>query len=370
MLVRCLFLALVAAAAAGCGGSEGSSGSDNPTLVAVSPEAFLGDVPCLAGPGSMRRYVATLEDVTGGLGSESTTIDSFPLPSSPPVSCNLPVGFGFVVDEHRYAADVDGYDTTALEPLAPGSRFMVSTETGEFVTPRWTTSCGRQDEGTHTSVIAQTRQTIYVRGCAELVDQEPGATATGVRVRLGSALGDLECGDDPGNVERFVVSLRGGDASPTEADCGATATFEGLDAPATYVVDVEAYESGSDAPGWATTCYAITQPGALVEATCEPLTDSGSLEVDVPALLSQAGQTCGADGVARVVVSLPTDSGPRTHEQENPECEESVRFEGLRAGYYELTVRTELADGSEGPAARCEAQVRPVSLSVADCDLL
>jgi hypothetical protein len=361
MLARCLALTLIAASAAtGCSSSSGAAGSDNPTLVAVDPEAFLGSVPCLDSPGAMRRYVATIEDVTGELGGPEATIDSFVLPSSPPVSCTLPVAFGFVVDEHRYVADVDGYDTTAIEPLVPGSPFMVS----------WTTSCGRQNEGTNRAVAAQTQQTIYVRGCAELVDHRPDTTPTGARVGLDSALGGLECGDESGSVNRFTVSLEGGSGPPVDGECGADVTIEGLSVPGTYVFHVAAFEPAGDTPSWGTTCYAVAQSGTLVDATCDPLSSDGVLEVEVPALLAEAGQTCGEDGVARVVVSLPASGGPLTSEQVAPECDEAMRFEDLPAGYYELTVQTELGDGSEGPVARCEAEVEPVSVSVADCDLL
>jgi hypothetical protein len=259
--------------ALGCSDSRGSGGDENPTLVAVEPDAFLRDVPCLSSPGAMRRYVATLEDVTGNLGGEQADLDSFVLPSSPPVSCVVPVAFGFVVPEHRYVADIQGYDRTNLVPLASGSPVMLSPESGEVVEPRWTTSCGRQDQGTDTAVIAYDRVTIFVRACEPLTDHLEAGTPTGVTVSLADALGDLGCGTDPGAVDRFEVTLNGSDDAPLAASCGDQVTLDGLIAETTYTFTVTAFEANGTTAAWQTTCFRTAEPGAIVPAYCDPLVE-------------------------------------------------------------------------------------------------
>ncbi len=277
MQLRSVLMAVVGALGVvvlGCSDSRGGKRNDNPTLVAVEPDAFLGDVPCLSSPGAMRRYVATLEDVTGDLGGEDADIDSFVLPSSPPVSCVVPVAFGFVVPDHRYVADVQGYDRTDLVPLAPGSPVMLTTDSGEVVEPRWTTSCGRQNQGTDTAVIAYDRVTIFVRACEPLTDHLEGGSTTGVTVALADALGDLDCGAEPGSVDRFEVTLDGADEAPREASCEEAVTFEGLTAEATYTFTVAAFEADGTAAAWETTCFRTTEPGAIVPAHCDPLVEA------------------------------------------------------------------------------------------------
>ena len=259
--------------ALGCSSSRGGKGNDNPTLVAVEPESFLGDVPCLSGPGAMRRYVATLEDVTPDLGGAGAGFGSFVLPSSPPVSCTVPVAFGFVVPEHRYVADIQGYDRADLVPLAAGSPVMLSTASGELVEPRWTTSCGRQDQGTDTAVIAFRRVTIFVRACDPLTDHLEGGSPTGITVSLDAALGELGCGPEPGAVDRFQVTLDGSEAAPAEASCGEAVSFDEVTAGTTYTFTVLAFEAGAEAATWETTCYRTAELGATVSAYCDPLVE-------------------------------------------------------------------------------------------------
>jgi hypothetical protein len=115
------------------------------TSVAVTPEAFLTGVTC--GEGGMRRYVATLSDVSAGDNSGG----GFVLPSSAPVPCFLEVRFERVTIGREYATDIQGYDRDDIVPLGcfpvatagcAGSTVMVDAATGVYVAPRWTTSCG------------------------------------------------------------------------------------------------------------------------------------------------------------------------------------------------------------------------------------
>src|SRR5262245_12451513 len=101
--------ALIALGAIGCGNPTAASGPTTPTLVAVNPADFRGDVPCTDAPGAMRSFVATIFD----LGSLEEPHDPFPLPSGVvndgtgtyrPARCETPAGFSFVIPGHRYDA--------------------------------------------------------------------------------------------------------------------------------------------------------------------------------------------------------------------------------------------------------------------------
>ena len=137
-------LALLALLASCTSSSTGTPTPTTPTLVAIAPDDFLGNVPCADAPGAMRRYVATIYDVTPGIGGDGGPTE-FALPSSGPVPCARQIAFGggFVLQGHRYVADIQGYDRTDIEPLGSGSSVMVNSKTGAVVKPRWTTSCGR-----------------------------------------------------------------------------------------------------------------------------------------------------------------------------------------------------------------------------------
>jgi len=150
----------------------------HPTMIEVSPEDFLGNVPCSDGGPGLKRYVATLIDTHqtfGGIGGEGGeggadsaagadsaggvdagqvpaaggAPDRFQLPSSGPTPCLAAVGFGFVVTARHYHVKIDGYDTDDLAPRASGARQMVSPAPTEaepvtpLIAPRWTAHCDR-----------------------------------------------------------------------------------------------------------------------------------------------------------------------------------------------------------------------------------
>jgi hypothetical protein len=169
MIPRALLPVLALALTSACAESDSGSESDNPTLVGVDPQAFLGTVPCEEAPGAMRRYVATLFDVlsdgsagaSGAGGSDGA--ETFALPSSPPIDCNQPVAFGFVVPSHRYVAEITGFDRTDLVPIATGAPTLLAADTGEVVPPRWTTRCTG-------AAVAATHYTARIYGCDPLTD--------------------------------------------------------------------------------------------------------------------------------------------------------------------------------------------------------
>lgn len=286
--------------AAGC--FDNSTEEDEivyPTLVGVTPGDFLGDVPCTNSPGAMRRYTATLYDV-----SVDPPLEYFPLPSSDLIPCLQEVTFSFVVPEHEYVARIRGYDRNDLSKQSAGSPNAVDDD-GQVVAPRWTTECGQlvtnigaagaggspdanpdddddsEGEGGAdgasaapgfrvAGVTSTTRYTVYANYCLPLVDHGP-VTDTGVSVSIEQALRDLECGEDSGQIAEFTAELEGSTSAPLRADCTGVVSFSGLEPGADYRINVLGFEQGADEPAWQTGCRATALAGALTPASCDPL---------------------------------------------------------------------------------------------------
>lgn len=374
---RLAVAAFAASVAAACfGGGGGGSGQPNPTLMSVEPRAFLGDVPCDTGAGSARLYVATLTDVTAN--TDGGTGERFTLASSGPVSCNRVVTFGFVVPGHEYVAEVDVYDRTDVRPLgtaadngcrgagcaATGSRVMLDPD-GNVLEPRWTTRCGDPDAEPR-SANAPTESLEFftrpVRGCEPLVNDsaEPGT----VRVSTGALLGGLTCGEEAGSVASVSVRAELSGAAAVEVACGETAELSDVP-PGPVKLRITAREAGSSSARWGATCSAVVRAGVSVAASCDTLTDRGELTIDVAALLSSVGASCGVDSVGTVTASLTSADGVSSRGPEA--CSASLRFTGLPPGPVDVTLATTLSDGGPGPGGRCEALVEPGRVAAADC---
>jgi len=270
----------------------------HPTLVGVAPRDFLGQVPCVDSPGAMRRYIATLYDV-----SVAPPLQGFALPSSGLVPCLNDIGFSFVALDHEYVAVVQGYDRDDLRQQVTGSPNAVDGD-GHVVAPRWSGQCGQivtpsaggaggasgsdddtddpegegGDDGSTAApgfdvagVTATADWTVYASYCLPLVDH--GVSDTAVSVQLSDALRDLDCGSDEGEVSEFTAELEGASTPPLRAECADTVEFGGLEPGADYQFNVLAFEAGSDAPGWQTTCRASALGGTVTPATCDPLVE-------------------------------------------------------------------------------------------------
>jgi len=266
------------ALALGCTVSGGAGGPTTPTLVGVSPLEFAGSVPCADAPGAMRSYVVTLYD----LGTAEEPQEPFALPSSvvrqndgsfAPTRCETATAFAFVIPGHRYDAEVEAYDRTDLSALGAGSRHLVD-PAGNYVPPRWTTTCGRKKDGTPAEgpVTAAWYLTRYVHGCEPLVTTQP-STPTGIEVSLDDALGALACGEGPGQVSAFSVKRDDSEDPSQGAGCADPVKFVGLEPGKSYSFSVQAFESGAVTPRWGTTCYRKAVSGAVVPAACNALVE-------------------------------------------------------------------------------------------------
>jgi hypothetical protein len=274
----------------------------NPTYIEVDPAEFENDVACASSGGNLRWYVATLVDVTPD--QDGKPLD-FRLPSSPPTNCSESVFFSGVVaqgftlgvwhEAHRYVAEIEGYRESSLRPQHEGSRVMTSG--GKTVDPDWVGSCGSAkssldpllgvdagssdapDAGFETHFLGPAMpfpsQTVTIHGCS-LTSLAASSDETRIAVDISSALGQLECGNEPGQVARFEATL--GD-EVRAADCGKTALFRNVPAENFVEFEVVAFTSSSFADGgaaepeaaWTTTCYQKAALGQQLVARCDPL---------------------------------------------------------------------------------------------------
>ncbi len=371
----------------GCSSSGGTTTSvTHPTMVELSPEDFLGDVPCTDGPG-LKRYVATLFDTNyvaeggaSGTSAEDTAAGGarpadFQLPSSAPTACLAAVGFGSVVAGRHYRVEIDGYDVDDLVPRALGSRQMVLAAPSELeptqplATPRWTAHCE--------DAVAVGSTIVRADHCATFEPLQPGAPS-GVRIALGALLGELSCGDKPGQVDHFSVRLTTGEALDNIA-CAtdAEAVFSMLAPRSRVSAHVSAFSAeGIDAFA-GTSCDAFTLPDASVDAQCTGLSQVGTLRVDLQRALGQLGLSCDAKLISAVEVNVPNDKTLRTFPP--PDCLQPFEH-GFAPGDAVVTVTALMVDGAAGvsgasPAATanesltCGAKIQPGQLALAECQL-
>jgi hypothetical protein len=362
---------------AGCSSSSSPSVAvSHPTMIEVAPEDFLGSVPCSEAPG-LKRYVATLFDTNyaqagaSGTDPESDTQvggagPNFQLPSSPPTPCMAGVGFGLVVAGRRYDVQIDGYDSDDLAPRAIGSRQMVSPAPGPtrpvtpLATPRWTAHCE--------DAIAVDSAIVRADHCTPFTVVDRAASGS-VRIALGRLLDGLSCGDQPGQVDHFSVSLSAGTNAPlvqtVACDASAEALFTELSPRqrvSAYVTAVSA--DGSDAFAGAT-CDAFILPEASVDAECTGLSQVGTLRVDLAGTLELLGLRCDSASIDRVIVNVPGEEKERTFPP--PDCRQPFTH-GFAPGAAAVTVIAIDVDGNE-KSATCGAAVTPGQLAIAECTM-
>jgi|GEM_PF-1120751 len=361
---------------AGCSSSSTPSVAvSHPTMIEVAPEDFLGSVPCSEGPG-LRRYVATLFDTNyvaqGGASGTDAESDAqvggagpdFQLPSSPATPCLASVGFGLVVAGRHYDVKIDGYDTDELAPRAVGSRQMVSPVPSEtqpvtpLATPRWTARCE--------DAIAVDSTIVRADHCTPFVAADDAALGS-VRIPLGNLLDGLSCGDQPGQVDRFNVSLSTGGDAPVVQDIACDSSAQALFTELPPRQRVSAYVTalsadGSDAFAGAT-CDAFTLPEATVDAECVPLSRVGTLRVDLAGALELLGLQCDGEVIDRVTVNVP---GEETEQSVvPPDCLQPFTH-GFAPGAAVVTVTASKAGADKG-SATCGATVTPGQLAIAEC---
>ena len=350
-----------------------------PTSIFVDPSLFLGDVPCSAASGAMQSYVATVLDVTDAAAP-------FPLPSSPPVTCTASVSFRQILVDHVYRVQIDGYDVPAVE-LAPvggtssGSRSMIrrGAPAAGTVTPAWSTFC---DDITARENVGSTPTK-----CEELA---PLATETGVRVDPRATLAgtssipglELACKqssvDPQGNpvVTGQVASFDVRPADPSlpplvNLACGSPAPApytQNITPGQTYTFRVEAHAEAGGPVTWGATCTALTVPGLVVSALCDPLSGSGAVDLSLAGVLAAAGTSCTKANVATYDAEL---GAPGDLLAEGIGCEKPLRFAPIAPGsYMAIKLVGRDAAGAEAVTATCSAEIAPGAVSAATCTLV
>jgi hypothetical protein len=254
---------------AGCSSSASTADSvTHPTMIAVSPEAFLGDLPCATSGAELKRYVATLFDTNdtgeGGATAEDQDTqehrqgepgtDQFQLPSSMPTPCSAAVGFGYVVAGRHYQVRVDGYDTDDIAPRALGARQMVRKSDGEtLLAPRWHAECYR--------AIPVESTIVQADRCGELSSDGT------LRVDLKAALSQLGLSCSSASVSGVQVSVPGVEKPFDFPPPDCLQPFErGFPAgPATVTVSATTAEGDVQT----LTCHGDIEPGKLTLAECD-----------------------------------------------------------------------------------------------------
>ena len=369
-LSLCIGLAAALGATTGC--TEDEEVIDEglvPTAVSVdpylNPGGFLVDSAVTCGPaaGSMQSFVAAFIDQ----GPESAPIE-FNLPASPATPCSDVASFRYVVVGHRYSAAIDAYELPAnalragafgCDPTgAAGSRQMCTAdETGKLVPvkPRWTTTCGVSEQA-----VARLNADVKIGDCDPLTDQgTPGKTA--ISVNPSSALGSLTCVADVATLSVLPEDTSLPDV--TNIACGEVPSpyDEGIEAGETYRFRIE----GADAKGdvrWGASCFVIPKPGIVNAATCDPLTDRGTMTVTFQGLVE-----CLEGDSIEVVVNA--DSPEPEGLLATLDCGQPATVLGVLAGDYELTVT--MLDAEHNPVSKpstcTEVTVPPGGTGTTNC---
>ncbi|WP_437932029.1 hypothetical protein WMF37_23175 [Sorangium sp. So ce291] len=363
-------VALAALALAACNETSGSDDEQEiQTSLTIDPLAFLGDVRCSNEPGAIRSYVATLTD-------ESAAGGPFTLASSPPIPCSSRVSFTYVVEGHEYTARIDGYEQYA-EELTPigdetsGSRHMLLD--GAPVAPRWTWACPDPEAAEDADkLVAKTGVNVVVQGCAPLAGPADPASAA-IVLDPASALGALRCEADDGAIASFDVVPQDSALAPV---LGVACPPEepvvydlGADPGRAYFFRLEAKDAAGELL-FGSSCFAAASAGVTVTATCDPLSATGALELDLDALLADEDLACGT-GASTYTATVPLidteQPGTEALHVGPVPCGERALLSALFPGPYEASIKVLDAAGTLALDATCTGEVRPGATTRAAC---
>lgn len=323
-----------------------------PTEVAVNPADFLGDTSCSSNEGAMRSYVMTL---TAFEDEQDRT--PFIVGSTQPTPCSLVAGFReVIVIGQPHIAEVDGYDLP-VELLRPfggsssASRQMRHVETGEVVTPRWTTTCGR---GPADGAVATGARRVFVRPCEPLVDSAP--TPTQIGVNPVDVLGEAACDRAP----TFDLAPESGNLPAiTEVACDAEPIRFDVAPGASY--ELYATTTIMEVPH-GTICTATAVPGVTVFVRCNPISASGRANVMLANVMTGADEPlCPASGNFDIVQDdVPLNDVPLP-------CDSPAQIGPLAAGLELFDVVVRDAAGNDTGRGSCGAEIAPGKTTTALC---
>jgi hypothetical protein len=323
-----------------------------PTEVAVNPSDFLGDTSCSTNAGAMRSYVMTLSAF-----EDAEDATPFLIGSTQPTPCSLIAGFReVIVLGQSHIADVDGYDVPVelLEPFggnSSGSRQMRHLETGDVVSPRWTSSCGA---GAENGAIATSTRRVFVRPCTAIVDSAP--TPTQLTIGPAQVLGEDAC--------EVAASF---DVAPEATGLAAASGVLCDAAPITYEVapgasyDLYATATLAGVP-YGSICTATAVRGVTVTAKCNPLSASGRANVALTDIVTGADEPlCPSGGFFDIIAGDDVLNGVPLP------CLSSAQVGPLSAGLELLDVVIYDAAGIETGRGSCAADIAPGKTTSALC---
>ncbi|MSP25884.1 MAG: hypothetical protein EXR75_12140 [Myxococcales bacterium] len=254
-----------------------------PTEIAVAPASFLGGLACSDNPGGLASYVLTLSAFT-----DAGDTTPFTLPSSQPTPCSVGLGTQkLIVAGALYVAAIDAYDRPAAD-LAPfggsssGSRHMLDAN-GKVIAPRWTTHCGN---GASTATVALAERSTSIRLCEPLTDANPSSTS--LSLSPAQLLGPEPC-SIASAVSVAVLAAEPNDATAVGLGgsitlaCDAEPLVVSVAAGVSYTLHATATNTSNVWVG--AECFVVTKPGETVTPSCAPLSASGTVRLDLRALV-------------------------------------------------------------------------------------
>lgn len=249
-LTLCSFAAIGALA---CGESRLIDDfTEQATRVRINPEAFRGSVPCRSGvAGALQMYAVRFVALNPiPMQGDAGLFEAL----SPAVPCERSIALDAFAG-FRYAADVYGFDRVLDNGELP------------LAEARWTANCGRGElDGPLAPTLAVYGTMAPLTGCTTFSGE--GAGRTLIVVDQGSALGNLQCGTQPGQVVRLEGVLDGVRAS---ARCGEPLALEVRGVAGVHTIELTAFEA---IPG--ATPVTPVPPADLLDASVPEAGDAAS----------------------------------------------------------------------------------------------
>jgi len=206
---------------------------------------------------------------------------------------------------------------------------------------------------------------VDIGNCAPFESLHPGNTQTGITLDLSSMRGMLACGDDAGQISRYVVTPQDPSMSETTASCDESLSFAPVEADRTYQFFVQAFEAEVSTARWAASCEARAVAGVVLPASCDMLSTHGALRVDIDTIIESAALSCSADELVSyraIVVGTTLATNARS-------CASSALFSGLVPSSYQVLVDAFDATGKERLNAFCEGVVQAGRTCDVDCQV-
>lgn len=266
--------------------------------------------------------------------------------------------------------DCDGAKVD-YKAMKSGSRHMQYADSiGKPASPRWLGTCGEGDQAK--TLVALTGTTL-LNACTPLIDGRAEPPESAVEIAPEDALGLLKCAADTGpgevGVASFDIQSEDGLGDLLGIGCSDPPfvqryTGDALVPGSTISFFIAARaQKGSD-PVWGSECSAVVKDGLTVRAACAPLSDKGSLRIDIAAVLKELGVACSGD-IASYDVSL---TGGGIVKKAIP-CTQSTTFGPLPPGAAAADMVIYTKDGTDLFTATCAAKVEAGRSTAADCTL-